>query len=291
MGTPRAVAAALAALLVAAPVLAHPGGGTAATPPPPPTDADKKHAGDLVRSAIAKSQAGDHGDAIELYLEAYAVVPMTLLLSNVGAEYQQDRKLALALKYFCMYLDKDPDGSLATYATAQAKAVQAELGMPLSADGRACVAPDPVAVVPAVVEEAPPVLPPPAPVAPGPTPGHQMRVAGLALGGAGLVSLGVGAVFGLKAKSISDDISDHCAGQSPCPEWPADIKDREAAGQRDENIQVVTLILGGALVAAGVGVYVAGRAKGARATESSAAVALTPSARPGSVGLTLVGRF
>lgn len=290
MGTPRAVAAALAALLVTAPVLARPGRGTAVTPPPP-TDADKKHAGDLVRSAIAKSQAGDHGDAIELYLEAYAVVPMTLLLSNVGAEYQQDRKLALALKYFCMYLDKEPAGSLATYAAAQANVVQVQLGMPLSADGRACVAADPVAVVPAVVEEAPPVLPPPVPIVAGPTPGHQMRVAGLALGGAGLVSLGVGAGFGLKAKSISDDISDHCAGQSPCPEWPADIKDREAAGQRDENIQVVTMILGGALVAAGVGLYVAGRAKGARATESRPVVTLTPSARPGSVGLTLVGRF
>ena len=51
--------------------------------------------------------------AIELYLKAYAIVPLPTLLSNVGTEYQQIDKPVEALKYFCMYLEKDPTGPLA----------------------------------------------------------------------------------------------------------------------------------------------------------------------------------
>ena len=56
--------------------------------PQPPTE-EKQQASELVKQAIAKSQAGDHEAAIDLYLKAYTIIPQPLLLSNIGSEYQQ----------------------------------------------------------------------------------------------------------------------------------------------------------------------------------------------------------
>ena len=58
-------------------------------------------------AAIAKSQANEHQGAIDLYLQAYAIVPLPVLLSNIGAEYQLITKPVEALKYFCKYLEAD----------------------------------------------------------------------------------------------------------------------------------------------------------------------------------------
>ena len=55
-------------------------------------------AGDLVKKAIARSQAGDHNAAIEIYLQAYTILPNPLLLSNIGAEFQQSGMPKEALK-------------------------------------------------------------------------------------------------------------------------------------------------------------------------------------------------
>lgn len=286
---PRAVAAAVATLLVAAPALAQPLGPT--PPAKPATEAQKRQAGELVKKAITKSQANDHEGAIALYLDAYKVVPSALLLSNVGTEYQQDGKLVEALKYFCMYLQEDPTGTNASYATAQAKVVQVELGHPVPDDAQVCAPAADVTPPPDVVP--PPVVEPPLVVPPGPPPGRDLKLAGLGTGAAGVVAIGIGVVFGLKAKAISDEISDHCAGQDPCPEWPANIKEREAAGQRDENIQVATLIVGSSLLAVGAIVYLVGRTKANQAQESrlQTSMRLVPSASPTTVGLGLVGRF
>src|SRR3954447_11094662 len=94
---------------------------------PRPTEKDKQIAGELVKKAIAKSQAGDHAAAIDIYLQAYTIVPNSLLLSNIGSEVQQEGKPVEALRYFCMYLDKDPTGTNAPYAQSQAKSLQIQL--------------------------------------------------------------------------------------------------------------------------------------------------------------------
>src|SRR5215510_8819840 len=102
LGRPRALVVALASVLAAAPAMAQPKQANR-----PPQDV----ANDLVKQAITKSQQGDHLAAIDLYLSAYSLVPQHTLLSNVGNEYQQAGKPVEALKYFCMYLDKDPTGT------------------------------------------------------------------------------------------------------------------------------------------------------------------------------------
>ncbi|HEX3477106.1 MAG TPA: tetratricopeptide repeat protein [Kofleriaceae bacterium] len=93
-----------------------------------PTSAKQKAASDLVKKAIAKSEAGDHEAAIKLYNDAYDLAPNSLLLSNIGAQYQELGQWDDALEYFCRYLKEDPDGVNAAFARSQAKIVQRQLG-------------------------------------------------------------------------------------------------------------------------------------------------------------------
>ena len=77
MGRPRALAACLASLLVASPVMAQ--------PKSPPSRPPQELANDLVKQAITKSQAKDHLGAIDLYLQAYSLIPQHTLLSTSAA--------------------------------------------------------------------------------------------------------------------------------------------------------------------------------------------------------------
>src|SRR5215831_2508839 len=134
----RSAAVALAAVLAAAgaprPALAD---------GKPPTEKDRQAASELVKKAIARSQAGDHAAAIKVYLQAYTLVPNSLLLSNIGAEFQQDGMYKEALDYFCKYLEQDPTGTNAPYARSQAKILQRQLGRKRVDDRDVCAAPKP----------------------------------------------------------------------------------------------------------------------------------------------------
>ncbi len=255
--------------------------------PKPPTAAEKQQAGDLVKQAIAKSQDKDHLAAIELYLKAYAVVPLPTLLSNIGTEYQQTAKPVEALKYFCLYLEKDPAGALVTYATSQARVLQIQLGNNVSNDAEVCkpavVTPpgdgsssgaEPGSDVPAVVE---------------PTksdPGGGMKLAGMVTGGVGLVSFGLGLYFGVQAKKINDDIEN----QGVSEPWRDDIVAYMDKGQRYEYMQIGFLVAGGALVVGGTVVYMLGRGK-TSAAESQTQVSITPNVTSTGGGVTVSGRF
>jgi len=94
----------------------------------PASPKNQKAASELVKRAIAKSEAGDHNAAIKLYNEAYDLAPNSLLLSNIGAQYQELGEWEDALDYFCRYLKEDPGGVNAAFARSQAKIVQRQLG-------------------------------------------------------------------------------------------------------------------------------------------------------------------
>jgi hypothetical protein len=245
---------------------------------PTPTPAQQQQAGDLVKKAISKSQAGDHDASIKYYLEAYAIVPQPILLSNVGSEYQQAQNPVLALKYFCMYLDKDPTGTNATYVASQAKVMQVALG---NKDGEVCKpAPKPVETkISGPTGEVPGPLikdPPPA------DPGKNLRYAGLGVAGAGVATLGVGIFFGIKAKQNSDLISEHDRMMS----WPNNIKQIEADGQSYEDKQIIFLVAGGVVAVTGVVIYAVGRSK-----HGPESITVTPTATQDSVGVSIGGGF
>jgi hypothetical protein len=120
LSSSRRIAVLLASALLAGPVrpaLAQPASAK-----------NQKAASELVKRAIAKSEAGDHNAAIKLYNDAYNLAPNSLLLSNIGAQYQELGEWEDALDYFCRYLKEDPGGINAAFARSQAKIVQRQLG-------------------------------------------------------------------------------------------------------------------------------------------------------------------
>jgi tetratricopeptide (TPR) repeat protein len=263
-------------VLVAAPVMAQPKQANR-----PPQDV----ANDLVKQAITKSQQGDHLAAIDLYLSAYSLIPQHALLSNVGNEYQQAGKPVEALKYFCMYLDKDPTGTNATYATSKAKALQIELGNKDVDDKSVCKPPRKERT-----PDAPPSdgdvtgtkdldkTPPKNGKQKGGSAGTGYKIAGIAVGVVGLAGVGVGTYYGLKARDRSDFITFY---DKTMP-WPDNIREIQAEGQRYENLQYALTIGGGVVAATGIALFIIGSTKKPSAEEK---LSVRPTASPNGDGV------
>jgi hypothetical protein len=111
--------------------------------------------------------------------------------------------------------------------------------------------------------------------------GGTQRTVGLVVGAAGVVGLGLGGVFGLLSKSTYDGATKHCpAGPTSCD--GTGIKGGTTAyGQA--TVSTVTFICGGALLLAGVALYLTAPPAGA--------TAVMPMAGPSFGGLSLQGGF
>jgi tetratricopeptide (TPR) repeat protein len=109
--------------------------------------------------------------------------------------------------------------------------------------------------------------------------GRGMRIAGIATGGAGVVALGIGVVFGLKARSLSNEATS----------WDTFDQKADDQGKADQrNMLVFTSVGAAALVAGGVLYYLGHRAE--RSTEAGA-VSFAPSVGPSQITFTAAGRF
>jgi len=296
--------------------------GVAGAQPKEPTAAQKQKIQDLAKRAISKSQNNDHEGAVKDLLEAYAIAPSAavVLLSNVGYEYKQMKRPVDALKYFCLYLEKDPTGSAASYVTAEAKTIHTELKL----SGEVCAKkpevengagtgtgtgtgtgdpndagngtvtpnhPDDTATGNGQVTGTVGLTKTSTPSSPGKT----MRWAGLGIGGAGAVVLGAGIVFGIQAKDKADQITkgppiDPNTGMQvswgPHPElgWDGIVKLQDD-GHRAQNLQIALTITGAAMVIGGTALYFMGSKK------KHSEVTVTPTAGPDSLGVHLGGSF
>ena len=248
MGSSRAVAAVMASLLVATPVLAQ---------PKAPSDKEKQQAGELVKKAIAKGQAGDHQGAIDLYDQAYKLIPDPPygppLLTNIGNEYLALDKPVEALKFFCKYLDTDPNGGMADFARAQAKVTQDKLGNKDVSEKDVCKPRSTVVEPPVPVVVQPP--PPPPPSSSGGM--STLQIAGISVTAAGLIAFIAGTYFGKRAQDDSNLISNH----DPSMMWPDNINTIESEGQSYENKQIGFMVIGGAMIVAGAVMYIVGGSK------------------------------
>lgn len=286
-------AAIVGAALAAGPAAADP------APPPPPSAQDKALANELIKKAIARSRAGDHEAAIEIYFQANTLAPNPLLLSNVASEYQQNNMPDEALKYFCLYLEKDPSGSNAPYATSQVKLLKRQQGVKFDASDVCATPPDDRPHKPKrhdPPDDKPSTDPPrdrPREMPPRDTPRLDTTVqrdsgnptlmyTGLAAGIAGIAATGAGIYYGLQAKSISDDLS----AQDQTHMWPDGVRDMQHRGQHDEDLQISFLVAGGVLVTAGVVLYVVSRPDGTEHADK-AMVRVAPTTN----GFAVFGRF
>lgn len=81
-------------------------------------------------------------------------------------------------------------------------------------------------------------------------------VPALAAGGAGLVAIGLGTFFGVRSMGMHGDLERACAAYPRCtPDERTDADRMDAAGRSDATAATVSFVVGGALVAAGVGLY------------------------------------
>ena len=303
------------AVLLASALLAGPATLPAWADPKQVSQKDRQVASDLVKKAIARGEAGDHTGAIKLYNDAYLLVPNSLLLSNIGAQYQELHQYEDALEYFCRYLKEDPSGTNAPYARSQARILQRQLGRK-KVDGRdPCASPPPPPPDSDAPDEGPGTRrgkgpddkgkgpddkgkgpddkgkgpdgvtiedrPAPAPARTGG--GSGLMYTGLAVGITGIAAGGLGIYFGVKGKNISDQINTHKMSDP----WPDNIRDIMKEGERDNNLQLGFLVASGVLVTTGIVLYVVGRPDAVRERATDKTVRVTPTAN----GFAVFGRF
>ena len=293
MGSLRAAAWALIASLTQA--------SLAAAQPKP--QVQLQAAGDLVKKAIARSQAGDHVQAIELYQQAFLIIPQPILLSNMGAEYQLAQQPAEAVVYFCKYLAAEPEGANAQFVTTQVKSLQSLLGHETEAGDVCEVKPKAVPPAPAPVPTQPPAAEAPpitaTTIAPSAGPsterdshsGRVLEVVGVAAAVVGGVSIALGVHYALEGRSLSKAIDAHVASDP----WPASIDgvpiaDWQRQGDAWNRDTYIFSIVGGAALAAGVTMFVLGHGRDDTSASTEHAH-LLPVVTPTQSGFAVVGRF
>lgn len=116
--------AAVAALMLGGPGIAE----AQARPDAPATsDAAKQAAKKLVDEGIAAQDAKDYDKAIELYQQAYALVPHSILMFNIGQAHRLAGRLDRAVPLYEYFLELDPDGPESEAARAHLAQIKAAL--------------------------------------------------------------------------------------------------------------------------------------------------------------------
>jgi len=143
---------------------------------------------------------------------------------------------------------------------------------------------------PVAVPAAPPAATPFAetstPSASAPSGLGTTKILGLAIGGAGVAGLAVGSVFGLLTASAASQQKTDCASATICPRYPQAASDHSTA-QTDGAISTVAFIAGGALLAGGAVLFLAG----GRSSEPSTGLVVVPGVAPGGGALLIRGAF
>lgn len=289
-------------------VYAQPASDPPAADPPAaamPVAERRKVARQYVEAGQAAQDSHDYDTAITFYQKAFQLVPHPTLIFDIAQCHRLAGRLDPALSLYRRYLTEastGPEAQTARELIAEieaAKAAEARKADPAGAEparhaeaGRPAMAarkPDasPMADDPRKPDAAP-TASPPLPVSAPPTqpeafaspsrvdtgaasPGRTMRIAGVATGGAGLLAIAIGTGYGLRAHSISDQLS-----QPHAPFHPSDY-DR---GQRDGQIAAAALIGGGGLVLAGAALTWLGFRHA-----PTDRIAIAPLAAPGFAGL------
>jgi tetratricopeptide (TPR) repeat protein len=215
----------------------------------------------------AAYQNEDWNKAIEMYLESYKLSSTADLLFNIAVIY--DRKLgnkAMALEYFRKHnaaADTNPD--LVAKANLRIENLTHET---------------PVGDTRKSGPAAPP-LPP--------DKGANMRIGGIVAATVGMVALGAGIGFGVAAISKMGEAKTAGCDSTGCPNDTAAQLERTANSRG--NYSTLGVVAGGALVVAGVTLYVLAPNKPSRAESATATLMFRPTLTPNAAGIGLAGTF
>jgi tetratricopeptide (TPR) repeat protein len=240
----------------------------------------------------AHYRAERFADAIAAYEAAYAQVPEPALLFNIAQAYRRDGNDAMAIDHYQRFLARTPTNSAATRAAVEHIRELGGVAPERPADPPAApvreVAPPPQPTPsPEPVDTTPPAPGPGAtllhelrsrPAAPAPrgdepapspgTRGRTLRLAGMASGAGGVLLSGTALYFGLRARSLSREVS---AFEGDA--WMTALDDKIRDGDAAERNAIIFGIAGGAAIATGAVLYLVGRRQG---RDSSLALVAAP---------------
>jgi hypothetical protein len=198
------------------------------------------------------------------------------------------KRLQWALTYYCQFLMIAKDAPSIEEARAQARAVHVELGRPNTnsdeevCHGQADAGPPPPSASPPPEPTKPPPVEPAAPADEGSgisTP----QMASIGVAGLGVIALGIGIYYGLEARSLDNEITNHPVDEP----WPVDLRDLEARGESYNRRAIVLMAGGGILAAAGVAGFFLFR----ETSPAPDTVTFAPAIAPDTLGFAASGRF
>jgi tetratricopeptide (TPR) repeat protein len=198
----------------------------AAAQPQPPADGDNAE-----RAKAADRSAREHYDlrqyaaAIEDYRHAFEALPDPLFLFDIAQAYRQMHDCDNAITFYRNYLRERPD-----------------------ADNRAKVEEFIAELTPCTPVSTAPPAPTPAPPAPILSP---LQIGGIAAAAVGAGIVGAGIYFSFQAQSDASQLEAACAGG--CSGSSVANIDRE--GHDANRDAIASYVVGGAVIAAGAGVF------------------------------------
>ena len=236
-----------------------------------PSEKDRREASQHVEQGRKLQEEGDYDGAIKRYRAAYRLIPHPQLLYNLGQAYRLkgDKKRALSL--YKQYLDKSPEGQTADIA----RRFVIELGDEIAEEERA------------VRDKREPKEgerekdrdgEEEAKDASGG--GRGMRRTGLVVAGLGAVGVGVGIIFGARAKGIEEEFNGL--------QWQPERQDRYDEGVAAQRTMYVAYGVGAAALVAGTVLYILAAPGGG---EKSSDVAFGASVEDSGATVWLKGRF
>ncbi len=221
----------------------------------PPTSTAVDTARAYTEAGLAAERAGDYDAAIRFYRDAYDLVPHPLLLFNLGQAHRLAGNAEEALRHYQLYLDADPrdpqrEPAIRHIAALRAKLTatwrrRQEVSTPPADDHRSPPADDHRSSRSSAAD-----LQASRSSAEAPARGRGARLVGLGLAGAGLAALGVGAIYGMRARTLADELSQPGARYDPA---------KVEAGEDAELGFAIATALGGGLVIGGAVLYLRGR--------------------------------
>lgn len=250
-----------------------------------PKDKDAAAAAEAhFKKGRAAHEAGDLEVAATEYAAAYDLYPDPELLYNLGQVNRLMGKSATAIDYYERYIAADPDGRAVDRAHRYIAILEKKLEEEKGDAGEHGS------------ESSPPPrdeTPPHRVVASSPSPPQRdeggglgtRRWAAVGLAVAGVAGLGVGVAYGVKARRLSNEVSD---GDAIGAGWDQSELDKFDQGQSAERRQIVATVAGGALLAAGAVLWFVGSTHGDSEKPRTAAV---PALGPDNVGLAISGSF